>query len=249
MNKEDFLEIFGTPETSQLVDRNLAERFRGLVPDDLVDFWIDHGIGAYAGSFYRLCTPDTFYPLLSRLLANIPTLRGKLHAVGYSAFGVVDLCHENGRIFSFDVQFGALTDQTSRRDNEPPPHDIADLYALAGIEMPASHEEAVSRIKLGPLSVWDELAIGASPETYRNYIGEDGRRLPSEVMKLLGPISANQIYILRSAELENIPASYVKTDIRDLLDNILSETVSVTEFITENGMQNTHAEIFPVQLR
>lgn len=244
MNMQDFLNRFGPPVQSQRLETNVAERFRGKVPDDLLNFWHIHGLGSYADGLYHLCTPDLFEPLLSTLLAPVAMLDGKLHAVGYSCFGTVDLWHEEGRHFSLFVQFAAFTDQSSRRESEPPPHDIAALYALADVEMPSSAQERARQMTIGPLTIWDELAIGASLETYRNDFGADGLPLASEVRQLLGPTLPDEIYLLRELGLVNIASSFEKVAIASLSEHILSDTVSVTDFVLADGLQDARTELF-----
>ncbi len=247
MDSQEFLEVFGPPKDNRPIDPSLAERYRDLVPDELVDLWVAHGTGSYASGFYRLCTPDLFHPVLSSLLLAAPTLYGKLHAVGYSAFGIIDLWHEAGRHFSFDIQFASLTDRSSYRESEPPPHDMAELYALAGVEMPDDHEEAARRIAPGQLTVWDELAVGASIETYRNYIGDDEKQLPKEVEHFLGKPQENQMFLLRDAGLPNVAQSYARVDLSDILQHILSRELRLTEFELVNGNRVSRTKLFAMR--
>ncbi|NJO32624.1 MAG: hypothetical protein HC869_05320 [Rhodospirillales bacterium] len=244
MNKQDFLEEFGAPVDSYALGQGFAESLRGRVPDDLISFWLEYGVGSYAGGFYRFCTPDFFDPFLSWLLTNTPSLNGKLAAVGYSAFGVIDLCHVDGRYFNLIAQFASIQDQSSNRATMPLPYNIAELYALSGAKMPDDPEEVARQMKLGPLTVWDQLATGASEETYRNYFGEDDLPLPAEVERLLGPVSANEVYLRRDVSGENVASSYEKVAIGDLPAHILVDEVEVNRFIQVDGLQDVETETF-----
>jgi hypothetical protein len=249
MNKQKFLEEYGAPVRNNSVGRGFAESFRSRVPDELIRFWLEYGVGTYAGGFYRLCTPDLFDPFLSWILANTPSLNGKLAAIGYSTFGVIDLCHVDGRQFNLIAQFASFDDQSSRRETEPVPYDVAELYALAGTKMPDDPEEVARQMKLGPLTVWDALSTGASEETYRNYFGDDDRPLPAEVERLLGPVGANEVYLRRGVSGENVAPSYEKVAIDDLPNHILVHEVQVNRFVQVDGLQQVETETFLIPRR
>ncbi len=249
MNKLAFLEICGAPVRSYAVSSGFAESFRSRVPDELIRYWLEYGVGTYAGGFYRLCTPDLFDPFLSWILANAPSLNGKLAAIGYSAFGVVDLCHVDGRYFNLIAQFASFQDQSSNHETMPLPYNMAELYALAGAKMPDDPEEVARQMKLGPLTVWDTLSTGASEETYLNDFGDDDRLLPAEVERLLGPVGANEVYLRRGVSGENVAPSYEKVAIDDLPNHILVHEVQVNRFVQVDGLQQVETETFLIPRR
>jgi hypothetical protein len=202
MTSDEFLDIFGPPSAAQPVDPLRAQCFAGRVPADLIAFWTRHGIGAYAGGFYHLCTPDRFDALLARLLAHAPVPPGHLAAVGCTAFGTLDLWQADpgaaegagGRHLTLLLPYLALDDQTSRRVTAPVPHDVAELYALAGVPMPDDPDEVARAMALPPPTVWEALATGASDETWEEFRGDDGRPLPAAVMRRLGPAGPEAFY-------------------------------------------------------
>ena len=208
--KESFLASYGPPrEAVRLTEEELASA-SGRVPDDLIAFWSEHGVGSFATGLFWLCRPALFDPVLDALLLNVPDLRGKLTAIGYSATGDVTLWHREARLFSLLLPHGVFLDQTSVRESAPVPYDVDDLFASAGLQAPPEPAEWYRTLLQGPECIWRVLTSATSADTYRHEIGEDGRSLHAALRRLHGPLGRDEIYCRKTgdADFDNLAPSY-----------------------------------------
>lgn len=256
MTADEFLAEFGPPSAAQPVDPARAQGFADRVPADLIAFWTRHGIGAYAGGFYHLCTPDRFDALLARLLAHAPVPPGRLAAIGCSAFGTLDLWQADpeaapdagGRHLTLELPYLALDDQTSRRVTAPVPHDVAELYALAGVPMPDDPAEVARAMALPPPTVWEALAIGASAETYRDFRGDDGRPLPAAVLRRLGPAGPDAFYWPVPGATAMLAGAFARVTLADAAAQVRATQGSFTQAETSETGQRVVSIPFPLSV-
>jgi hypothetical protein len=97
---------FGAPEQAQPVVREEAERYAGRVPDALIRFWLQHGRGAFQGGKFRICDPAPLQPVIEALFHGDPDFNpAEMTAVGYSAFGRLEIWHRTRRSLSADFLF------------------------------------------------------------------------------------------------------------------------------------------------
>lgn len=75
MTAEEFLDARGKPHEARRISETEAESVVERVPDDLIEFWMQHGVGYYANRNYWLCTPALFEDFLRQILANVPELK------------------------------------------------------------------------------------------------------------------------------------------------------------------------------
>ncbi|MCU0909724.1 MAG: hypothetical protein MUF73_20435, partial [Rhodobacteraceae bacterium] len=104
---------------------------------------------------------------------------------------------------------------TSRRVTAPVPHDVAELYALAGVPMPDDPAEVARAMALPPPTVWEALAIGASAETWDEFRGDDGRPLPAAVMRRLGPAGPDAVYWPVPGATTMLPGAFARVALAD----------------------------------
>lgn len=97
---------FGAPEQAQTVAREDAERYVGRVPDALIRFWLQHGRGVFQSGKFRICDPAPLQPVIEALFHGDPDFNPKeMTAVGYSAFGRLEIWHRTRRALSADFLF------------------------------------------------------------------------------------------------------------------------------------------------
>ena len=81
------------------VDEGTLQAWTGTLPDILIDFWRNHGLGALQGGLMRLCLPDDFYGLLSRIFHTDKDFSHKdCHVLGYGPFGHLFLWSARNRV-------------------------------------------------------------------------------------------------------------------------------------------------------
>lgn len=69
------------------------DRFKGQVPDDLIDIWERYGVGSFGGGFFRLIDPVVYLDLLGEERLG----RANGPSVPIFATGLADLvCYEEG---------------------------------------------------------------------------------------------------------------------------------------------------------
>jgi hypothetical protein len=237
MTAEEFFSEFGRPNNAQIVPSSEAVSARGRLPDDLIDFWIDHGIGSYANGLFWLCTPSLIEPILDRMLVNVPDLRGQLSAYAYDAKGVVYLRHKSGRNYVLFLPFAIIDDQTSRKETAPVPYDLADIYRAAGIEMGPDAVENYLASRNAPEDVWTVLSGSASPETYKHDLGDDLRPLPAALKAAHGNLQYGEIYCRIPGKLENTSTSFEKINLVDAIP-LLPDQITVSFAVEKDGQQD-----------
>lgn len=242
----DFLDAYGTPQNPEPVTEQDIEA--GRLPSQFVTFLADYGTGSYARRNYWLCHPRQFDDVLDTLLSNVPDLRGKLAAFGYSSTGAVDLWHCDGRHFSLLLPFGVIDDQTSRRQTAPIPYDFAELYRNAGVDTPGDPEAIFRAARKAPEDIWSILFSAASGDGYKYNIGDDGRSLPAALRRLHGPLEKGEIYcrMTGQAGFANLAQSYERLPLTESFRR-LPMTVTISQTIDAEPAPKTISQQHPTK--
>ncbi len=213
MSVAEFLDARGAPRLARQVSEADATSSAGRLPGDLINFWRETGVGYYANRNYWLCTPMLFDGLLGDVFAGVPGLKPEdLAAFGYSSLGTIDLWHREGRHFTFSLDVGLLMDLTSRTRTEPPPHDLANLYASAGVEMPENAVEQFLQTRSRPEDIWMILLTATSADTHRTAFDDMGKAL-IQLRRALGDLAEGEIYFRHGDAVANTAGSYKKLTI------------------------------------
>ena len=245
MDYDEFLEDHGAPGEMRAVSEGEIARAQGRLPPSLIDFWREHGIGTYADSHLRLCTPDLFDPILDRLLANVPHLRGRLAAFAYFATGQIYLWHPSARLFVLYLPEAWIDDQTSHRETDPVPHDLAETYAAAGVSMPEDAASIFLEQRGRPEDIWTILYHEAWPENFSNDLGDDGAPLPAGLKSLLGSLQEGKIYAPKARDMPNVAASFEVVGVNEFLRR-LPETVTISRMVEHDGFRESIEETYQV---
>ncbi len=156
--------------------------------------------------------PFMFDDFLAVILAEAPNLQSKdFAAFGYSSLGTIDLWNRNGRHFTLSLDVGLLMDLTSRKETDPLPHDLHELYSLAGVEMPENANELFLERRKAPEAIWNILMGATSSDAHRFIQDENGHQLLPQLRKAHGQLSEAEIYLRENPKLPNIATSYRKT--------------------------------------
>ncbi|MBP2561410.1 hypothetical protein J2857_004200 [Neorhizobium galegae] len=224
MTAAEFLEARGKPHDARKISQDEAESGAGRVPEDLIEFWMQYGVGYYANRNYWLCTPVLFEGFFRRLLANVPELKADdLVAFGYSSLGTVNLWHRAGRHFTFSLDVGLLMDLTSRSRTDPPPHDLEEIYRAAGMDMPQNAVELFLEARSAPEDIWNILLAATSADTYRAIYDDNGKALTPQLRRNLGELSQDEIYVRDRNAVENLADHYQKMKVSEAVSRVPGE--------------------------
>ncbi|TIX90723.1 GAD-like domain-containing protein [Rhizobium sp. P44RR-XXIV] len=246
MSADEFLETRGEPRQAKRISETEANKARDRVPADLIAFWAEHGVGYYADRNYWLCMPFMFDDFLAVILGEVLNLQSKdCAAFGYSSLGTIDLWHRRGRHFTLSLDVGLLMDLTSRKETDPPSHDLHERYSLAGIEMPENANELFLEGRKAPEDVWDILVGVTSFDSHRFIEDENGRQLLPQLRKTLGQLSEGEIYLCKNPEFPNIATSYRRMSLTEAFERLPS-SLHYSFAVEIDGGQDIVDEIIPV---
>lgn len=79
---------------AEQVPAEVIASFEGRVPDLILDFWENHGIGELGDGLLKLCVPQMFAEPLAVLLEGDPEFDGRTVALAYGPFGNLILWNE-----------------------------------------------------------------------------------------------------------------------------------------------------------
>jgi hypothetical protein len=127
---EYMVETLGEPQHARRIDAIEAARYGERVPDALIQFWVDHGRGAYLDGMHWICDPAPFDPVIALVFAGDPELAPTdMTAVAYEAFGTLFLWHRRraGMRVDFPLAEVYVASERSQRDTrtgQPYPDDV-----------------------------------------------------------------------------------------------------------------------------
>lgn len=100
----------GPPKYAQLVSAAEAERYRGRLPDGLIDFWMRYGRGSYNQGHYWLCDPAKFQPVIDTIFNGDPEFAPKdMLIYSYNELGEFNAWHRTKRHVMVDFTFAKVT--------------------------------------------------------------------------------------------------------------------------------------------
>ncbi|PDS75650.1 GAD-like domain-containing protein [Rhizobium sp. L43] len=224
MTAAEFLEARGKPNEARRISEAEAESAVGRVPEELRQFWMQHGVGYYAKRNYWLCTPALFEGFFREILANVPELKADdLAAFGYSSLGTVDLWHRAGRHFTFSLDVALLIDLTSRSRTDPLPDDLEEIYRAAGVDMPENAIELFLEARSAPEDIWNILLAATSADSYKAIYDDSGKALTPQLRRSLGDLSQNEIYFRDRNAGGNTADYYQKLKISEAVARVSDE--------------------------
>lgn len=139
INFQMALEKFGEPKLGEKLSKAELEGYRGRLPDSLLEFWSQYGLGFWLKGYFQFCNPSVYKPILKLVFGNDPEFKPeKSHVVGFSAFGRLLVWNEDYRVMDIDLIYHyVLCDERF----EPRPkisNDIRIGNAILGVDDDAS---------------------------------------------------------------------------------------------------------------
>lgn len=87
---EYFLEKMGPAFDKQHVPLLSIDRFRGKLPDQLLEYWQEHGWCGYADGLFWTVNPQEYEPVLEAWIGDTPFMeQDAYHIIARSAFGAL----------------------------------------------------------------------------------------------------------------------------------------------------------------
>lgn len=81
---------FGPPVGGEPVPAEVREAYRGRVPQSLLDFWEECGVGVWLDGRFQLVRPDRYQSLVEMILKGDPDFPPESSVlIGYGAFGTL----------------------------------------------------------------------------------------------------------------------------------------------------------------
>lgn len=245
MSVAEFLEARGKPREARRISEAEVDSVIGRVPEDLREFWIQHGVGYYANRNYWLCTPALFEGFFSQILTNVPELNADdLAAFGYLSLGTVNLWHSAGRHFTFSLDVVLLMDLTSRTRTDPPPHDLEEIYRAAGVDMPYNAVELFLEARSTPEDIWNILLGATSADSYKAIYDDSGKALTPQLRRSLGELSENEIYFRDRNAARNTADHYQKLKISEAVSRVPDE-IYYSFAVEVGGQQQIVSQTIP----
>lgn len=163
----------GAPVGTGPVPAAEAERYRGRIPDNLVDFWIRHGRGSWINGLVWLCDPGQLQPFVETVFRGDPEFDPDV-MVPYlrDAFGHVTCWHPTRKVVNIDSNLGLVssTDITRKLKDGKPQYDDEDAL-----------DSSVS-VKVEDIRGWVD--------------AETGEPVFAGLLERLGPITEDQVYTM-----------------------------------------------------
>jgi hypothetical protein len=91
-----FIEQVGEPVFRQEVPPSSIERYKGVLPDKLLEYWREHGWGGYGDGIFWTVNPQEYEGVTASLIEGTPLEnRDRYHIIARGAFGDLYLFGEN----------------------------------------------------------------------------------------------------------------------------------------------------------
>lgn len=164
---EETIAYFGGLSNVERLDTSYVEKWRGRLPDSLLEFWLEYGIGSMADGSVWLCRPEEYDEILAVLFGSDKDFSHRdCHVIGYSAFGSLYVWSERFEqvIVTMTQSWVACSKITNPAKRTPP-----DRALWAMISSP-------------------------SPDRLFDFADVKGKPLYKRARKKLGPLARGEVY-------------------------------------------------------
>lgn len=183
-----FLENFGPQFDKVQPSSDDIEKFRGKLPNKLLEYWVEHGWGAFHNGLFWLVNPDEYLDVVNSWIGERINDSENYYVIARTAFGKMFLWNKlSGQTVTISPLFSEIT-------TRPP-----NKYVIAG-------DDTV------PL----ESFLAAKDPNSLDIEDEKEKKLLKRVIKKLGVLNSSEMYAFEPAlaiggmpKLENV----VKVDI------------------------------------
>jgi len=105
---DSIVQDFGSPENGS-VEPDL-EHYRGKVPEAMIDFWQQNGIGTVLDGYFQFCDPGRYSGILKLVFGGDPDIHAEqTHALGFGAFGTIVAWNEVHQDVTIDLVKGQVS--------------------------------------------------------------------------------------------------------------------------------------------
>ncbi|WP_313904130.1 GAD-like domain-containing protein [Rhizobium laguerreae] len=104
------VEDFGAPRGGgAAVD---VERYRGRVPDAVIEFWQQNGTGIIMNGYFQFCDPDVYASIMKFVFDGDSQIDAEqTHVLGFGAFGTIIAWNEVHQNVTIDLVNGQVSCQ------------------------------------------------------------------------------------------------------------------------------------------
>ncbi|MBS0980307.1 hypothetical protein JK174_05830 [Acetobacter thailandicus] len=91
-----YIKDYGELSYKRDVPKSICENYKDKLPDDLILFWREHGVGTWLSGKFQFCIPSDYSEIVDILFSGDPEIiPEKTHIIGYSAFGHLVIWNED----------------------------------------------------------------------------------------------------------------------------------------------------------
>jgi len=144
MMHDDFVYLtdrYGKPDQPEKLDADEARRLHGKLPDTLLEFWSECGIGGWLNNKLQFCNPGRYAGIVDMIFEGDNDFAPeKMHLFAFGAFGELRLWNEDKETLSVDLPYLRAYAEASSPDWSRGSDHIALVSTLTGLE----HEGSLS---------------------------------------------------------------------------------------------------------
>lgn len=129
------VEQYGKPAQAEPFGADEAQRLQGKLPESLLEFWSECGIGSWMNTKLQFCHPDRYTGIVDAIFdGDNEFTPGKTHLYGFGAFGELQLWNEDRETLSVNLPYLSAYAASSAPDWSKSDGDIALVSTLFGLE-------------------------------------------------------------------------------------------------------------------
>lgn len=108
---ESIVQDFGSPNGAGATVN--IDNYRDKVPEAVLEFWRQYGIGVVLDGYFQFCDPATCSSIVRFVLADDPEIKAEqTHALGFGAFGTIIAWNEVHQAVNIDLVNGKVSCQS-----------------------------------------------------------------------------------------------------------------------------------------
>ena len=136
---EWFIEKFGTPQKNSSVDEATFDKYRGHLPNRLLDYWKEFGFCQFKSGLFWLVNPDDYQEIMLTWLAGTGILElDNFHVFARTAFGKFYLFGEkSGQSWNIEILNGRIFHKGTNTvivTNDDANEEIKSFFSVTGMD-------------------------------------------------------------------------------------------------------------------
>ena len=175
----EIIEQFGEPTHAVTISIEEAARYRGRLPNALIDFWQKHGRGSYLNGTFTICNPDDFQQISRTIFQrDVEFASTEISIIGHNLYGSLS-CFVSS---TDDVKGKELIYVNFSNMTVLNPDRWREIDGSRSSRPPSSTD----------FGVGIQLHIGITSED--PFVSEDGEDLGIVARRVIGPLGPGEIY-------------------------------------------------------